>query len=307
MIDKNIQYIVKIAECKSILKASESLGITTSTLSKAVQKVESDYGIHLFQRIGKSFQLTYAGQRYVKWAEEILRAESSMNKDMMSISRQAANRISIGTTEVYDEIIINQVLPAFRKNYPETEIQIIKRTRPSLLNDLTEGKLDFLVTIFGQIPEHCFSREIGKEALCLMAGNGSDLIHRAVEKPGRPYPWINFTDILEEDFISLPKGRRLRSLLDMIFESYGREPNVSIEVTNVYDMLQFVSLDLGLGINYPSLVSHDWGGSITPLSFGDEPIYSTHAIVWQPGHLGTEPFNLMLDLCEETLKQSLSF
>lgn len=307
MNDKDMEYILKTEEFRSILKASENLGITTSALSKAVQRVEEQYGVRLFQRIGKTFYPTYAGQRYVDWANRINEAQMLMDRDMQSLTGKETERINIGTTEIYDEIIINDVLPVFRDKYPSTEINIYKRTKSSLLRDLSCGKIDFIVTIFDTIPINCYSRIIKKEGLCLMIEkNNMSILKETKHREGRNYPWIDFKEILEEDFVILPAGRRLRKLLDGLFDMYNKKPNISVEVTNVYDMLQLISLDIGIGINYPSLVTKKLRDKIVSIEFGRQPIVATHAIIWNPNCRMNSQLNLFIELCSEVLNKTLN-
>lgn len=47
---KQLEYLLKIAECGSITKASEQLFVSQPTLTKAVMNLEEEYGVQLLVR-----------------------------------------------------------------------------------------------------------------------------------------------------------------------------------------------------------------------------------------------------------------
>jgi len=69
---RDFEYIIEIANQRSISKAATSLFVSQPALSKYVQRMEESLGVRLFQRVGKQFILTYAGERCVEKARQIL-------------------------------------------------------------------------------------------------------------------------------------------------------------------------------------------------------------------------------------------
>ena len=53
-------------------KAAEALHMTQPAVSLAIKELEEYYGIHLFDRIGRRFQITDAGRQFLQYA--IIRA-----------------------------------------------------------------------------------------------------------------------------------------------------------------------------------------------------------------------------------------
>ena len=63
---KEQQYVCTLARCQSLSRAAEELFISPSALSVYISNLEKQLGIQLFDRIGKQFTLTYAGELYVE-------------------------------------------------------------------------------------------------------------------------------------------------------------------------------------------------------------------------------------------------
>lgn len=78
--DKRIEYIIAVAECKSISKAAEILYISQPSLSRFCSKLEDELGLRLFERSGSGVSLTEAGAVYVMYAKEMKRLQSTMDR-----------------------------------------------------------------------------------------------------------------------------------------------------------------------------------------------------------------------------------
>ena len=70
---KQIEYIVMIADQKSITRAAEKLFITQSALSQQLQKLEEELDVSLFIRNKSDWIPTPEGEVYLENAREILR------------------------------------------------------------------------------------------------------------------------------------------------------------------------------------------------------------------------------------------
>ena len=59
-----LQYVITIAEEKSITKAAQKLYISQPSLSLSIQALEKETGIPLFERNRGEMKLTYAGSLF---------------------------------------------------------------------------------------------------------------------------------------------------------------------------------------------------------------------------------------------------
>ena len=80
MNDKELKYMLTIAEEGSIQKAALSLEKNPSSLSRAVQRVEKDLDITLFRRTPAGLVPTEEGMVYLAAAEEVLELYASLKQ-----------------------------------------------------------------------------------------------------------------------------------------------------------------------------------------------------------------------------------
>ena len=99
---RDLKYVLAIAKYQNLTKAAEVLYIGQPTLSKFLVSLEHELGTPLFRKIGRRYILTYAGERYVEKAEEILRLKEkagSMTQDQPE-RLDVINRIMLLQKEV---------------------------------------------------------------------------------------------------------------------------------------------------------------------------------------------------------------
>ena len=82
---RELSYVLAIAKYQNITKAADALYITQPTLTKFLQSLESQMGQKLFRKLGRRFVLTYAGERYVARATEILNLKKELDQEMNDI------------------------------------------------------------------------------------------------------------------------------------------------------------------------------------------------------------------------------
>ena len=68
---KHLHYFWMVAKQGSITKASENLHITPQTISGQISLLEEQLGKDLFNKVGRSLELTDTGRMVLSYADEI--------------------------------------------------------------------------------------------------------------------------------------------------------------------------------------------------------------------------------------------
>lgn len=69
---KQLKYLITIARCKTMLKATEELYISQSGLTRSIQSLEEEFGFELFDRIGNRLVLNEYGKIVVEEGQKIV-------------------------------------------------------------------------------------------------------------------------------------------------------------------------------------------------------------------------------------------
>lgn len=136
----------------SFAKAAEELNKTTSAVSYAVQKLEEQLEISLFQRLGRRSVLTPAGRLILAEGREILQTTRRLADKAKEVATGWEPRISIGieSLQSYDDFF--QVINDFLSEFPTVEIDICECVLNGGWEALEQGRVDLLVGSPGPVP-----------------------------------------------------------------------------------------------------------------------------------------------------------
>lgn len=139
------KYVCTLAECQNITKAAEKLYISQPALSIYITNLEKSLGVPLFERKGKKFVLTYAGERYVKKASKMLELETEFNNEIYAIACQTAGRLRLGVSQRRGAWLIPPVIAEYEEKWPEVDL-VIREGNLTVMNEmLKKSELDMII------------------------------------------------------------------------------------------------------------------------------------------------------------------
>ena len=95
---QQLYYFQKIAECQQYTQAAAELHVTQATLSYAISNLEKELGVQLFQRRGKSVQLTDQGKAYLTCVRDALQA-LERGRQLLRSADQSKTQVRLGCLE----------------------------------------------------------------------------------------------------------------------------------------------------------------------------------------------------------------
>ena len=141
----SLKIFLEVATSKSFLDASSKLFISQPAISKSMSKLEEDLGMRLFYRTNKGISLTSSGEILYKYLIETRDLLLSCERVLLSINDIEEGKIVIG---IQSHIVRNYLMDKiadFREKHPKIVIQLIDLSTNSLVQNLIERKLDFIV------------------------------------------------------------------------------------------------------------------------------------------------------------------
>lgn len=134
---RDIEYFLAVAQRGLLSNAADELGVTQPTLTKAVQRVEAEFGVPLFERTGRGMVLTSAGLRTV---EQLRRLNASYADTMMLANEMRAHQAGLLRVGVTDASGESPVVDA---------IATLLAQRPAMRIRLQHGRSDALAALVG--------------------------------------------------------------------------------------------------------------------------------------------------------------
>lgn len=263
---RELSYIIAVADHHSVTEAAKKLYISQPSLSYIISKVEDDLGVKLFDRKTNPITLTYAGERYVKTAREILLLKDNLRRELSDIGHGQKGRINIGIPTERAGYMLPKVIGPFREKFPNIEIHLQESKSEEIITNLMNDKIAFCVLPGGtdHLPIGVKTEYIYTERLYLVAGKGmitedmlvsgeSDTKVAASAPNGNgmdltKLPEVDLLGLKELPFIIMKRGQYIRRKVDDIFRRYDFLPKEIMEVSSCISATQLAASGLGVTI-----------------------------------------------------------
>lgn len=145
MITQSLEYFLKIVECGSLTKAAEELYISQPSLSQYIKRLERGLGAELFDRKSSPMKLTYAGEKYYRYARQLRDMGRNIRAEITDIQSQASGRLRLGVTLWRGACLLPDIYPEFSREYPNIEIELFEGRFSRLQQALMNSTIDIAV------------------------------------------------------------------------------------------------------------------------------------------------------------------
>lgn len=233
---KHLGYITEIANTGSFSEAAKNLYISQPSLSQYVQRLESKYGVSLFNRTRSHITLTDAGRLYIRTGAALLDMEQKITDSVLS-GGVNDGKVVIGISPYRDCYILAKALKLFDSLYPRARIRLFEH-RNSILEDmLTKGDIDMMIGPHTNDSPAFIRTKLFSERMLIAVAPNYWFFHendvRTCSIDGKRYPSINLEDLSSARFIMLSAGTVLRSKAEDLCRRAGFTPRVILESKDI--------------------------------------------------------------------------
>lgn len=273
---KQIEYIVKIADEKSITKAAEKLFLTQSALNQQLLRLEKELGTQLFKRTKSDWSPTPEGEVYLEGAREILRIRQRTYNMISDMAQTKKGYLSIGLTPGRGIEMFTNVYPEFHKHFPEVIVEPMEMSVLKQQTMIARGDLDVgFMTLCDKQKTNDEYITLFKEELLLAIPEGHPVSRFAAPK-GEPYAELDLSLLKYEPFVLMYKESTVRYMVDDIFRHSGFTPRVLFETSNNTTILSMIRAKLCCGVIPYHYVKNSPEG-ITCFALPSHPIWDVAA------------------------------
>lgn len=297
-------YVRTLSNYGSITRAAAQLYITPSALSKYVSTLEKEVGTQLFNRVGKHFVLTYAGERYLDWSMKLDAVSSQMENELRDISEQRGGKIRIGVQSATCALLVSQVVPEFHKKYPDICVSITESTSYPILEQIKHFQLDAAISTIPPDAEP-FQQET---LLCmdhvLLVPKEHPLAKRAVKKAGYPYSWVDLEWCRGERFVMMHPEQSPRLLAEKLLAPIWDDIQIVMEVNSMRTMIEAVINRIGIiqsGAGMDKIYSNKWK-DLVKLSFGETYPPVSFSLYYHKDMYRSEAMNSFLNIVRKRFR-----
>jgi DNA-binding transcriptional LysR family regulator len=197
-----VTVLAAVIEAGTIVRASETLGLTASAVSRAVARLEARVGVRLLDRTTRSLSLTDEGRRFYERVGPHLEGIEEAAIEASGSASIVRGRLRVNIDPFFSRVFLSSHVATFLARYPEISLELIMR---DAVGDLVADGFDLAVR-FGEPPSGTFvarklidTRILTVASPGYIAANGkpdhpSDIVGHACldfydASSGRSYDW----------------------------------------------------------------------------------------------------------------------
>jgi DNA-binding transcriptional LysR family regulator len=129
---------------KTLSRAAQRLNLAQPTVSKRVQELEAECGFPIFEKKGRSVDLTPRGHTLYLLAEQILALIQQVD-EMRGVEDPPRRLVRIGVTELIAQTWLPKLVNLLAERFPWSVPRVSVEQGTALLSKLRSGELDLIV------------------------------------------------------------------------------------------------------------------------------------------------------------------
>ncbi|MCG7965740.1 MAG: LysR substrate-binding domain-containing protein [Candidatus Thiodiazotropha taylori] len=225
----------------NVTLAAKQLFLVQSAVSQHLAQLEHELGTQLFMRKGKRLiGLTAAGEQVLNYARQAL----AIRENILDVGREhveeGSGLLRIGTTHTQACYVLPAVIRAFRKQFPQVNLQINQGTPQQLVELVVTDRVDFSICT-EELGEHSTLTAIPcyRWNRSLIALKGHPVLS---EKP------LSLERICNYPLITYTFGFTGANHMQTTFARAGLQPNVVLTAADTDVIKTYVREGMGVGL-----------------------------------------------------------
>ncbi|MDP1756123.1 MAG: LysR family transcriptional regulator, partial [Pseudohongiella sp.] len=142
---KDLRYFLHLSKSLHFAKSSRELHISPSGLTRAIQRLEQELDVMVFERDNRTVALTQAGLLLRDYARQTLGDYSRLKTSIQEQSQDLRGRLSLFCSVTASYSFLHDLLDRFRIDYPNIELQLHTGDSAEALQRVTDEMDDVVI------------------------------------------------------------------------------------------------------------------------------------------------------------------
>jgi len=271
---RHLRTFVTVAELGTVSKAAARLHVAQPALSRQIANLEDEFGVKLFDRVGRRLLLTSEGEQMLSDCRGLLNYARALGERAQALRRGDVGVLRVCASPHLIEGIFPELLHRYAERYPNVQVRLIDVVGPEMFAMLERGESHLVQSLVSAIApgEQRFARfplaPMEMLAAChprLKLGKGGEVeIDRLA-----PYPLLQATT----EFL-------MRRHFDAACRVAGFTPNYVLECRSPHALLAMAEAGHGVAIIPSALRVHRYMVRRMRVIYRGKPLDEPLAMLW---------------------------
>ena len=271
---RHVRTFVTVAEVGTVSRAAEQLHIAQPALSRQIANLEDEFGLKLFDRVGRRLVLTSEGEQLLNDCRGLLNYARALGEQAQVLRRGDVGVLRVSASPHLIEGIFPAFLRHYAVRYPNVQVRLVDAVGPQLFDMLERGEIHLAQSAVRAIPpdEQRFgSRPLAPMQMLAACQPRIRLGTDGAVEIGRlaPYPLLQPTP----DFI-------MRRNFDAACRLAGFTPNNVLECRAPHGLLAMAEAGHGVAIIPSALRIHGYRVRVMRVTYRGKPIEEPLAVLF---------------------------
>jgi DNA-binding transcriptional LysR family regulator len=287
---RQLEVFLATARHENISRAAQDLAMSQSAASGSLRELEGQFGVKLFDRVGKRLQLSELGRQLRPQAETLLAQARAFEQALAG--EDGMGRLHIGATMTIGNYLAVTMIADFRSRYPDADVALTVANTEAIAEGVAGFELD-MGMIEGEF-QH-------PELETLHWRDDELVVFAAPDHPAAKTTTLGDRELLCLPWIVRERGSGTRQTFDRAMHGLLPDLDIAMELQHTEAIKRAVEAGLGVGcLSRISLVDAFRRGSLVALdvpgrNFSRELFLITHRRKFHGLAL-----QRWLDLCRES-------
>ena len=267
---------VTVAELGTVSKASLRLRIAQPALSRQISDLEQEFGLKLFDRVGRRLVLTGEGEQLLSDCRALLNYANAVGERAQQLRRGDTGVLKVAASAQFIEGVLSGFLHRYAQRYPNVQVKLVESNAWSdTLSMLERGEIHLGQNLLGAVqPGDPRFANHPLEAVELLAACHGAL---TIGKSGA----IDLARLAAHPLLVVDTSFVSRRTFDATCRLAGIEPNIVFESRTPHTLLAMAERGHGVAI-VPSAVQIDrYALRIVRVTYLGKALREPLAVFWE--------------------------
>ncbi len=291
---KQLSYALAAAETLHFKKASEKCNISQSALSTALNELEKQLGLKIFERNNKQVLITPAGKKILHQARQILLQVDELKHFIETHKKPLSFPLSIGIIPTIAPFLLPKLLPVLKQDYPKAQLNIEENQSQVLVEMVRNGELDTAIIALPFPTTGLLTLKFWQEDFYWITLKGNKFSQQKQ---------INSQEIKQCNLLLLKEGHCLKDHIISVCNMLEKTPKQEFCATSINTLIQMVSGDLGSTL-IPEMaveqltVQHK---SLSVIHLDEPGPHRELVFIFRPNFTRTSSIQALVEVCKKAL------
>jgi DNA-binding transcriptional LysR family regulator len=280
-----------VANYQSVSKAAKLSELSQSAASQALQEVERELGIPLFDRTRRPLAVTEAGKVYLEYCRDVLRRHDVMQAELATIRKQADGTVRIAAIYSVGLSEMSRIEERFAERFPDAEMDV-QYLRPDRVWDaVVKDEADLGLMSYA---------ESSRDVVALPWRDEEMVVAVAPDHPLARRDSVSAPSLAGANFVGFDDDLPIQQRIDRYLKDRRVEVEMVLRFDNIEMIKQAVAHGVGISIMPERVMREDMlQGRLMALRLQPAELFRPVKIVHRRRKVFSEVVSGMLELLQE--------